>query len=378
MRRFLFVISDTGGGHRAAAQAVRDEMVRLYGAAVDVAVTDILVETGRWPFDRGPSWYPWLVGLNSIPWSIGYALTNSPFFVRTVTQVAWPYIRTPLRRFFQQHPAEVIVSFHGVPNYALTLAQRRMGLSIPVAVVVLDLVNVHAMWFPPDAHACFVPTETAGRLALRWGVPPERLERFGGMPVRRAFVEARGMSKAEARARLGLPQEQPVVLLVGGGEGMGPLEPVVRALVRQRPAACLVAIAGRNQRLYERLRRLDSPLPLRVEGFVPNLEVWMRAADVLVTKAGPNTMSEAFVTGAPLVLCTAVQGQESGNANYVVESGAGVWAPRPEQVAQAVIELLADPSRREAMAARSRALACPEAAEVLARRLWEIGLRDGL
>lgn len=372
MKRFLFVVSDTGGGHRAAAQAVRDEMVRRYGAAVDVTIADILVETGRWPFDQAPSWYPRLVGLDSIPWSIGYALTNSPFFVRTATRLAWPYVGAPLRRFLQRHPAEVIVSFHGAPNYALALALRRLGLSIPLAIVVLDLVNVHATWFPPTVHACFVPTEAAERRALRWGVPPERVERFGGMPVRRAFVEARDLPQDAARARLGLPQGQPVVLLVGGGEGMGPLGAIAAALARHVPSAYLVAVAGRNERLGRRLRGLNLPAPLRVEGFVPNMEVWMRAADVLVTKAGPNTMSEAFVAGVPLVLYAAVRGQESGNARCVVEGGAGVWAPRPAQAARAVTSLLADPARREAMAVRSRALACPEAAEALARRLWEI------
>ncbi len=368
--RFLFIFSDTGGGHRAAAQAVRDEMERLYGDAVAVDMADIFVEPRLWPFDRFPAWYRWMVGLDSVPWGIGYTVTDHPTVVETLTRLAWPYVRASLHRFLERHAADGIVLFHSVPGRALFHAVRQGLSSSPMAVVVLDLVGVHAMWFPPGADLYIVPTEAARQRALHWGVPPERLERVG-MPVRRAFVEARDLPAAEARARLGLSPERPMALLVGGGEGMGPLEAIVRALARRRPAADLVAIVGRNDRLYERLRRLESPAPLRVERFVSDMHLWMRAADIVVTKAGPNTLSEALVAGVPLVIYSALRGQEWGNVGYVVENGAGLWAPRPAQAARAVGELLADPARRQALAARSRALACPQATERIAHRLVE-------
>ncbi len=377
MKRFLFVMSDTGGGHRASARAVGDEMVRLYGDAVTVDVADIFVELGRWPFSRFPSWYPSLVGLDSVPWGVGYHLTDHARLVQTASYLAYPYTRMALRRFIRRHPADVIVSFHGVPNYALFLALQRMGLHVPMVTVVLDMVSVHAGWFTPGSLAYFVPTEQARQRALRWGLPPERVEVMGSMPVRRAFVESCHLPQQQARAQLGLPADRPIVLMVGGGEGMGPLEAVVRAIGKTRPAAYLVAVAGRNQALCERLQALELPVPLRVEGFVPNMDVWMRAVDLLVTKAGPNTLSEAFVSGLPVVIYAALHGQEMGNVDYVVENGAGVWAPQPERAAAAVHGLLNDPQRRQLMAERARSLGNPQAAEMLARRLWEMRPAEG-
>ncbi len=370
-KRFLFLFSDTGGGHRASAQAVKDEMARLYGDAAVVEMVDIFVEMRRWPFDRFPELYPVAVGLNGIPWHVGYHLSDTMPMVRLLSGAVWPYVGPSLCRLLEQHPSDVMVSFHGVPNAALLFARRKMMLRNPFAIVTLDLVSVHAGWFTPGAHLYIVPTEAARQRALRAGVTAKRI-RVIGMPTRRSFVEVRDMTQTEARDRLGLPQDRPIVLMIGGGEGMGPLVPVVREIAGCRPDAHLVVIAGRNQALYNALRALDVPVPLRVEGFVTNIAVWMRAADVLVTKAGPNTLAEAFIVGLPLVLYAAIPGQEEGNILHVVENHAGVWTPRPRAAADAVMDLLAHPAQRSAMAACSQALARPYATEEIARHLWDL------
>lgn len=190
---------------------------------------------------------------------------------------------------------------------------------------------------------------------------------------------------------------------------MGPLRHVVRAIARtSMDRADIVVITGRNRALYEALSRhsrLSAPpasdaslpispsaqerrqrrlgrgggawhSPIRIEGFVDNMEVWMRAADVLVTKAGPNSVAEALVAGLPLVLYTALPGQEEGNVTYVVENGVGIWAPIPRQAARAVARLLDDTTTRVTMAARSRALAKPWAAEQIAQDLWTLPCHD--
>jgi 1,2-diacylglycerol 3-beta-galactosyltransferase len=245
-----------------------------------------------------------------------------------------------------------------------------MALPAPLLIVVSDLVSAHVGWFVPGARRHLVPSEHVRRQALRCGVPPERVEVMGGIPVRSAFAEAQCLSKASARAQLGLPEDLPLVLVVGGGDGMGPFIPVVRAIAARRPQAHVVAIAGRNVKRYEQLCNMELPAPVQVRGFVTNMEIWLRAADLLVTKAGPNTLCEAFVCGPPVVLYSAIRGQEEGNVEYVLQNRVGVWAPRPEQAADEVISLLADPSRRRCMAARQRALANPNVTELVAQRIW--------
>ena len=371
-KRFLFLFSDTGGGHRASARAVKDEFARLYGARAAIDMVDVFVETERWPFDRFPKWYPTLVGLNGIPWGVGFHLSDRVRVVRTMSRLVWPYARSPFCQLLRQYPADVIVSFHGVPNYLLFLARQQMGLQKPIAIVTLDLVTAHAGWFVPGAEMYLVPTEEARERALRWGVREQRVA-VTGMPTRRCFVEALLLSQRAARQQLRLPQAVPVVLMVGGGDGMGPLVQVARAIAERSPKAHLVVITGRNEGLARELRALTLPVPVQVEGFVNNMEVWMRAASILVTKAGPNTISEAFIAGLPLVLYTALPGQEEGNVSHVIDNHAGIWAPHPDKAADAVLYLLSNAQVHTQMAARSQALAYPEATENIARKLWELG-----
>lgn len=368
-RRFLFLFSDTGGGHRASAQAVKDEMNRLYGSRVTVEMLDLFVELGQWPFDRFPGWYPACVGLNGIPWGLGFHLSDRVPLVGAMSRFVWPYVRSSLCGFLLRHPTDVIASFHPIPNSALFLALHHLHWQVPVAIVTLDMVTAHAGWFAPGAELYSVPTDAAKERALRWGLEEDRII-VTGMPTRRGFLAAVDFTKAEARAKLGLAEDKPMVLIVGGGEGMGPVAQVVRAIVRYRPNALLVVITGRNHALYEDLLGITAPMPIHVKGFVSDMEVWMRAADILVTKAGPNTISEASIAGLPMVLYAALPGQEQGNIEYVTKNGAGFWAPLPRQVARAVIQLLEDPLALKAMAARARSLARPIATEQIARSLW--------
>jgi 1,2-diacylglycerol 3-beta-galactosyltransferase len=370
-KRFLFIISDTGGGHRASANAVKDAMFSLYGSAVEIDTIDLFVEMDRWPFYRFPDWYPQIISKNSVSWAVSYHLSNRVRLMKTMSRIVWPYARHALCEVLRQHPADVIVSFHPIPNYGLQMALRHLGWQIPVATVAVDMDTAHASWFVPGAKIYLVPTEGVKALALRWGIPAEYVF-VTGMPTRLAFRESMALSQSTARMQLNIPQDKPVVLIVGGGDGMGPLAQVVRAINHKNIDLHITVIVGRNQSLFEELQRADYPQPLHVEGFVDNMEIWMRAADILVTKAGPNTISEAFISGLPIILYTALPGQEEGNITHVVKNGAGLWAPQPKVAASAVEYLIKHPDVREKMAAQSHAMAHPYASHEIAAKLWDL------
>jgi len=374
-RRFVFLFSATGGGHRASAQAVKDEIERLYGSEATVELLDVFVALDQWPFYHFPEWYPAAVGLSGIPWGVGFHLSDGAGLVKTVSRIVWPYTRAALCDLLQRHPADVFVSFHPIPNYALSMSLRAMGLEVPFAIVAVDMVTTHAAWFVPGADLYCVPTPAAKARAERCNVDADRI-RVTGMPARRAFIEAMRISQSDARTALGLSPDRSIVLIVGGGEGMGPLRHVVRSLARlctsSRQAPEVVVIAGRNRTLKQDLDRMELPGSFRIEGFVDNMELWMRASDILVTKAGPNTLAEAFIAGLPMVLFAALPGQEEGNVTHVVRNGAGIWAPIPRQAARAVMQLVEHEEKRHAMAAQSRALARPNATEQIARSIWSL------
>src|SRR5262249_20669341 len=146
----------------------------------------------------------------------------------------------------------------------------------------------------------------------------------------------------ERRRALGLDPARPAVLAVGGGEGAGGLAEQVLAITHLMPEAQVLAVTGRNRQLYRELRHLClvGRLPARIFGFVHNMPGLMRAADVVVTKAGPGTICEAVACGLPILLTGAIPGQEEGNVDYVLANGLGELATTPDALVAALRRLL--------------------------------------
>ena len=193
-----------------------------------------------------------------------------------------------------------------------------------------------------------------------------------GEPVSLTFLD-NGTTKADTRAKLGLELAQKTILLVGGGEGMGKLYEIARAIDHARLPVQLVVIAGRNAALYRQLQSTAWQISVNAQGFVKNMPEWMRASDVIITKAGPGTISEAIVCGLPILLSGFLPGQETGNVTFVEQNGLGVLRKNPADIVTTLRQWLAPGNNTlEQFASRARELARPNAAIEIATALDEL------
>ncbi|NJD60256.1 MAG: glycosyltransferase, partial [Anaerolineae bacterium] len=172
--------------------------------------------------------------------------------------------------------------------------------------------------------------------------------------------------KISLRQQLGWPQNQLLVLLVGGGEGMGPLEKTAEAIAAANLPITLVIVAGRNTALKEQLEARTWPMKTLIYGFVHQMPDFMRAADILVTKAGPSTITEALNAGLPMILYSRLPGQEDGNVDYVISEGVGIWAPKTSYIVSALRAWIAPPRQLELAAEACCQAARPAAAREIA------------
>jgi 1,2-diacylglycerol 3-beta-galactosyltransferase len=165
-----------------------------------------------------------------------------------------------------------------------------------------------------------------------------------------------------------------LVAVTGGAEGSGGIYRRAAAILTEVENVDVAVICGRNQRLGRRLSRLAERTGgrLTVHGFVDNMADWIRCADIVVGKAGPGTIAEATCCAAPFVLTSYVPGQEEGNAEFVVQAGAGSYAPRPRELAAEIGRLRGDPAAPAAMRAASARVGRPHAASDIADLLAEV------
>jgi 1,2-diacylglycerol 3-beta-galactosyltransferase len=368
----VFFFSDTGGGHRSAAEAIIEAIDLEYKDQVTTEMVDFFKDYAPLPFNRAPAMYPYMVKAPRV-WGAGFHATDGRARSRVITTSMWPIARQAAKSMVKGHPADLIVTVHPFAN---TFALKALGAHRPPFInVVTDMVTTHALWFDNRADMILVPTETARLRAIRYHISPEKLQ-VVGLPVADRYCQPIG-KKSVLRKELGWPLGKPVVLLVGGGEGMGPLAKTAAEIDASGLDIIQVIVCGRNQRLKEDLQIQKWDNPTFVYGFVREMPDFMRASDYIVTKAGPGTIAEALNAQLPIVLYSKLPGQEDGNVTFVEEEGAGVWAPRPIDVVRALTRWISRPEERKKVIENCRRAGRPEAARTIARIIGE-RLRLGL
>ncbi len=362
--KILFLFSDTGGGHRSASEAIIEALNLEFPDQFETEMIDIFREYAPLPLNYAPEIYPKLSKMPKM-WGIGYKASDGLRQTKLIYKALMPYVRLSLQRLLYDHPSDLIVSVHQMVNTPMVNVKE---IDYPRFVtVVTDLVSTHVAWYDNGADFIIVPTIMAAEKAISLGVNQDKLKVIG-QPIAEKYTLP-PQDEDELREKFGWKKNITTILMVGGGEGMGPLAENAFAINRARLDVQLIIIAGRNEELKQNLESHQWVIPVKVYGFVREMPEFMHASNVLITKAGPGTISEAFIAGLPLILYSKMPGQEDGNVTYVVEKNAGVWAPEPSKVVATLREWLNDPSKMALVSENSKKLANPKATRMIAKEL---------
>ena len=352
MRPHLVVVhAPVGGGHKAAALALA-ESAAARGLTVDVLDA----------FEYGPSLFgraylaAHLVAQGAVP-----ELYGSAYFGSNRRDGAFEAVRHGLdhlawaglvRRVIELRPAAVAVTHH-LPLIVLGRARRKGLLEAPLVGVVTDY-GAHAVWAEPGVDVLCVPCARARRDCAGHGFDAGRV-RTTGIPVRRGFEVAPDVRDPR-------PGERLRVLVTSGGFGVGPVEEMIRSF-QGIEGVDLTIVCGRAPGLVETAHGVVQRHGLRAEvvGFERDMPARVAQAHLVIGKAGGLTVSESLTAGRPMVLAGAVPGNETINAGFVTDGGAGVVA-RPRDVGRLVARLR-DAGAIALMGRRARQLVVPQAAD---------------
>jgi len=371
--RVLVVTGSAGHGHVRAAKAVLASM-RARHPALETDYLDALERTPWWYerlYGRG---YVRLVDRHPLIWRWMYESEDKEpgALGRALTVVAGKGV---LRAVRASRP-DLVLCTHFLAPELLAREARAGRLAAPVHVVVTDH-DCHRCWWQPEVEAYYVSSDLVkARLCYRYGVPPERVH-VTGIPIAPDFVRPRDL--VATRGRYGLDPARPTVLFLSGGFAAGPFARALLGIWADRPDVQVIAACGTNARLRRALETLPRPVGgiLHALGFTDDVPDLMAVADLVVSKSGGLTTSEAMAVGKPLVVSSAIAGQEERNADAVVAAGAGVKALTPEEVRWHVVRLVSRPDELRATAARARAFGRPHAADDIADRVADrLGVGD--
>lgn len=359
----LFLSASVGEGHTAAAQAVSSALLERRPDAVCEVVDSYRYASNV--FHRVASnGYLGIVRL--LPQLYKYIYDQAERATKVSAFKTWlhHYTALNLRQLVGELKPDAVVCTHAFPCGVMAEYKREFADAPPVIGVVTDFV-VHPFWIHRNIDKYAVATSAMRQTLISRGVPPTRIV-VTGIPIDCRF--GRATAKRRARQIIGIAPDVTTVLLMGGGLGIGPLETALLAIDRLNYSVQTVIVVGKNKALERRLRDVAHKLHHRVKvvGFIANVYDYMRAADVLVSKPGGMTSSEALASELPFIMLKPLPGQEERNTRYLQDRGVGIRVDRSRELTSALDKLLRTPALLERMRRNARTLAHPAAAENIA------------
>ncbi|XP_065851334.1 monogalactosyldiacylglycerol synthase 2, chloroplastic [Euphorbia lathyris] len=383
-KNVLILMSDTGGGHRASAEAIRDAFKLEFGDEYRIIVKDVWKEYTGWPLNDMERQYKFMVKHVQL-WKVAFHGTSPRWIHSCYLAAIAAYYAKEVEAGLMEYKPDIIISVHPMMQHIPLLVLKWQGLQKKVVfvTVITDLNSCHPTWFHPGVNRCYCPSNEVAKRALLDGLEESQVRVFG-LPIRPSFARA-VLSKDELREKLDMDPHLPAVLLMGGGEGMGPVRKTAEALGESlfdmetgKPIGQLIIICGRNKALKSTLESLDWNIRVKVRGFETQMEKWMGACDCIITKAGPGTIAEALIRGLPIILNDYIPGQEKGNVPYVVDNGAGVFTRSPKETARMVTEWFSiKRDELETMSENALKLAQPEAVFDIVRDIHDLAQQRG-
>lgn len=368
-KRILCVMSDVGGAHRSAAEAIEQALKREYdNDSFTFEIVDIYEELGGFCNFSIKS-YPLFI--NYMPW------IYNKFFDFTDHRLTWdfiykvfiyPFMISKLVTFIEERRPDVVLSTYALCNRIVLDALEELNMVDQVfkVMVVLDLFDVHRSWAEPRADLTVVATAEAKRIVVDCGVPPSSVKTLG-FPVKPRFQDA--ILPNEVREELGLQGSGFTSLIMGGAEGVGYTYEIVKGLVESNLKTQTLVIAGRNAKLRSELQELKqrTNAPIRVFGYTDKVPELMSVSDVVITKAGPTTLMEAMTKELPVIITGASARQEFHNIDYVRQKGFGYILEKGKQLIPLLRRLIDSPHEVERLKENIRRGEIPPCAGEIAR-----------
>jgi 1,2-diacylglycerol 3-beta-galactosyltransferase len=308
-------------------------------------------------------------------YKVGYEVSDTPAPSAMIESAMTVMLYDTLRDVVRRCQPDAIVTtyeFYQAPLAAFYTISRQ---HIPLLTVVTDLAPVHRLWFHQTADLCLVGAPAVGDQAIESGLLPDKVQ-VTGIPVHPNLVR-QDRSRAAIHAELGWPPRPDLTtVLAVGSKRVGHLAEVLHALNHSGLPLQLALVAGGDDELYHQFQSTEWHVPTHVYNFVKDMPTLMQAADCIVCKAGGLIVTESLACGLPILLTDVIEGQETSNARYVVEGGAGELAQSAMGGLETMCHWLANGGTLLAQRAQNaKHLGRPRAAYDVAELAWAAALR---
>lgn len=363
--RVLIVHAKAGAGHLRAAEAVYGAFKRN-GQIDDVMLIDCLDYTTPIFKYLYPRVYMWMVRFAPWLWAFFYYALDLRFIyalIRPFRRFNNALASGLFEKFLKEQNPELIISTQFFASEIISAAKRKKLIDSKLITVVTDF-GAHAFWESKEADFFVVGSEDTKADLLRRNIPEEKI-RVLGIPIE---PPPQQFNITRAYQEMNLREDSFVILIVGGGFGVGPIQEIVTSLnslkKTQRDKLQLLVVCSRNKKLHAQMDHVAqrAKIDIKIFGFVPDLYKMMLVSDVIISKSGGLTTSESLAVGLPMIIISPIPGQETKNCSLLVKQGAALRINFANQIKGVIEGLIEREGALEVMHHQALMLARPNAA----------------
>lgn len=346
----LILSCNTGGGHNSAARAIAEEM---HDRGDEAYVLDYLCLAGEGVSRLVGDGYVQIV--KRTPRLFGIAYKLGMVVSRLMRKSPVYYVNGRMAKYLdsylREHPVDVLVMPHLYPAETITYMKRK-GMNLPLTVAVMTDYTCIPFWEETDCDYYVLPHEALRKSCVKRGIPEEKLRTFG-IPVSKSCRKE--VSQETARKKLGLDPEEKYFLAAGGSMGAGDLSELVQKLLEGTKREKILVICGSNQKAEQKLKKqFGGEERVQVLGFTTQMPLYLRACDVLFTKPGGLTSTEAAVIGVPMIHTAPIPGCETVNRKFFMKAGMSWSAMTLKGQVEKGIELMDDQNAAREMVKKQK------------------------
>lgn len=363
-RKILLLHISVNSGHHRAALAVEKALELL---EPDIEVLNINAVNYTNPFVEKVLNRTYMGVIKNKPEVWEYLYDNPKVFrgMSKLRDLIHRFNSGKLKTLLDEFKPDAIACTQAFPCGMVADYKNSFGLKVPLIGILTDCYP-HSYWLFDSVDYYIVNSQAATNRLAEHGIPREKIRIFG-IPIDPKFadrVDIEGIT-----AGMGIDRRVPVVLVMGGGQGLGPIPEIVSSLNRISRPVQLIIVAGSNKRLFNWIERRRHNFGMRsfVYGYVSNINELMAISTLIVTKPGGLTISEALSKGLPIVIINPIPGQEAKNTEYLLSEGAAIKANSTGDAALLTEALLCNSLKLEQMRQNAIRIAKPDSAVDIAR-----------
>ncbi|MCB9134034.1 MAG: glycosyltransferase [Anaerolineales bacterium] len=370
--RIVIFATKTGGGHWSPAMAIAEEITRQTDDSYQIEVVDALYSrpNSRLTVDYA---YSLMIRRYQPLWRVFFYSMNNQVALHAGDRMLYGMKHKNLSATLKSGPCpKVVISTNSIIHRPITRLLHKEYPDIPFVSVVTDPVKIHKAWAHKPAQLVLAPSAMARDALIRMGQPAQVILETG-LPVSSKFFPASSAEKRDLRKELHLDLTKPTVLIMHGAEGHMNVHRNAKALDQEfGPRLQQIVVCGKNAPLKEKMDASGFGSHIKIFGFSTQISAFMRASDVLITKAGALTIAEALAVGLPILISQFLPGQEEGIPEWLQEKQAGMAAFTAQAVVNSIAALVNHSTMLQTYAANARALGRPDAAAHAAQAILKL------